>query len=64
MSNCSVIPENDLKVIMRQLVSAVSQIHDKGILHRDIKPDNIIIKPEKMRVYLGDFGVSCRLENQ
>ena len=54
-----VLPEKEIKIIMRQLLSAVAFIHRKNIIHRDIKPENIIIKPEKMKVCLGDFGISC-----
>jgi serine/threonine protein kinase len=47
---------NDLiKKWMRQLVSAVSYIHSKGVLHNDIKPANILLD-ENNNIFLCDFG--------
>ena len=40
---------------MAQITNAVGYIHKKNILHRDIKPDNIIITPE-FKAVLIDFG--------
>jgi len=44
---------------IRQIVVAVKQIHAAGIIHRDIKPDNIMIGEDGI-VRLIDFGTSCR----
>lgn len=44
-----------LKAI-RPVVNAVSMLHDKGHVHRDIKPDNIFIY-EEGNLILGDFGL-------
>ena len=49
------LEEKDSKALINQLLDAVSMVHDKGMLHRDIKPDNILITPEG-RVVLIDFG--------
>lgn len=43
--------------ILKPVISALSQLHKKGLIHRDISPDNIIIS-EKSGPILIDFGAS------
>ena len=42
---------------MLQLTSALSYAHKHGIVHRDIKPDNIFVMPDGT-IKLGDFGIA------
>lgn len=37
------IPDNDVAYIMRSIMKAVSYIHEKGIIHRDLKTANILV---------------------
>merc|ERR1719316_701918 len=42
--NDGVIPSSTLKNLMMQILRAVGHIHKHGLLHRDIKPDNIVVQ--------------------
>ncbi len=48
---------------MKQLLEILIEMESKNILHRDIKPDNIILKEKpnsnEIDVILIDFGLSC-----
>ena len=48
---------NKLKLYMKALLSALNTIHKLGIVHRDIKPGNLMIE-DGLKVRLIDFGVS------
>ncbi len=47
-----------------QLASALNSLHQNGIIHKDIKPSNIIINLETGTVKLTDFSVASRLSKE
>lgn len=49
--------EEALKIIEPVLL-ALKEVHDAGLIHRDISPDNIMIQNGTNRVYLIDFGTA------
>lgn len=53
------LSDDNLNNIIQQLLIAVGYIHSLQIVHRDIKPDNIIYDPRSGVVKLIDFGFSC-----
>lgn len=48
---------NDALFFMTQILRAVQHAHDKGIVHRDIKPQNIILLPSG-NIKVTDFGIA------
>ncbi|XP_047666105.1 serine/threonine-protein kinase pim-1-like isoform X2 [Tachysurus fulvidraco] len=60
--NCR-LSETLVKQIMRQLVQAARHCNEHGVLHRDIKAENILINTETLELKLIDFGCGCLLQD-
>jgi len=54
---CNGVPEGRARFIFRQILEGVSHLHHTGIVHRDLKMENIFIKESGSDVVkIGDFG--------
>lgn len=50
--------EDDVKYILYQCCLGLEYIHDRNIVHRDIKSDNIFLHNKGTVIKLGDFGIA------
>lgn len=55
------IPQEEFAGILRQILEALAYAHGKGVVHRDLKPGNILLEPDAVgaiRVKVSDFGLA------
>ena len=57
MENKGLLPFAETESIVKQILSALAHAHSKGIIHRDIKPQNIMIY-HNGTVKVADFGIA------
>ncbi|HEY9613575.1 serine/threonine-protein kinase [Allocoleopsis sp.] len=53
-----VLPESEALRYIQQIGEALTLIHNKGLLHREVKPQNIMLRPGKSEAVLIDFGIT------
>ncbi len=57
----SLPPPNTARIV-RDVAWALDYAHGMGIIHRDVKPDNILMEEGNTRVLVADFGIAARVE--
>jgi predicted ATPase/signal transduction histidine kinase len=61
-TNCLELEE--ILIIALQLVQILHDLHQNRVIHKDIKPDNILIHPETKQVQLIDFSIASLLPKE
>ncbi|CAG7926306.1 unnamed protein product [Penicillium olsonii] len=59
------LPETEAKEITYQILEGLGMMHENGFAHRDLKPNNILVKshpPAEWWIKLADFGLTKRIE--
>jgi serine/threonine protein kinase/tetratricopeptide (TPR) repeat protein len=57
------LPPNEAVVIIQQICRALEVAHGEGVIHRDLKPQNVMLDPQG-RVVVMDFGLARSFESQ
>ncbi|MBK8247345.1 MAG: serine/threonine protein kinase [Gemmatimonadetes bacterium] len=52
------LPPVDAMRIMREVAWALAYAHGRGVIHKDVKPDNILLEAETGRAIVSDFGIA------
>src|SRR6184192_1267235 len=57
------LPPDESRRIMQETADALGAAHAFGIIHRDVKPDNILLEGSRGRVVVTDFGIAKALSS-
>src|SRR6516225_7119759 len=65
--NCLIQGPMEMQLFLRfavGLASALSELHKRGLIHKDVKPSNVLVNPATGQVRLMGFGIASRLRRE
>ena len=58
MAERGALPAREIAPLLRDVALALGYAHARGVIHRDVKPENILIEPDPERALVTDFGIA------
>jgi serine/threonine-protein kinase len=58
-----VLTIDETRKVLREVADALAYAHDRGVVHRDIKPDNILLDAVTGRPMVTDFGIARAMDS-
>jgi serine/threonine-protein kinase len=59
-----VLTTDETRRVLREVADALAYAHDRGVVHRDIKPDNILLDQVSGRPMVTDFGIARAMDSE
>jgi eukaryotic-like serine/threonine-protein kinase len=59
-----VLTVDETRRVLREVADALAYAHDRGVVHRDIKPDNILLEQASGRPLVTDFGIARAMDSE
>ena len=56
------LPVEEARRVLKETADALGLAHTMGVIHRDVKPDNVLLEGTRRRVMVTDFGIAKALE--
>jgi hypothetical protein len=57
------LPASDVMRVTQEVAWALAHAHARGVIHRDVKPENVLIDRESNRAMVTDFGIAREVES-
>lgn len=55
------LPPSETARVLREVAWALAYAHGQGVIHRDVKPDNIMLESGTSRALVADFGIAAQV---